>query len=444
MTKGKKPLLIVAIVVVVILLVLIVTPFFINADTFRPQIEQALSGMLNRPVTIGRLSVSLFRGSLVANRIAIGDDPAYSPQPFLTAQSLAIGVDVMPLLFSRVVNVRSLTIDKPHVQLLRDAQGNWNFDTLGGKTAADPPAPQAAAGPAIQSISIARFAVNDATVAFGHAGQPSRLAYQNANLAARDVSATAPFPITFDARTPGGGKLNLSANVGPIAEANANRLPFRGALKVDKVPSQDVQNLLAVLGYAFPAGSTLQGGDIQANLTLHGPFQRFVTSGPVKLTNVRLQGYSLLGELARALGTSGGNAGGDTVIQIASSDLRYAPEGLRADNLNIVIPALGTLTGSGTVSATNQLNFQMEAKLAGSSPLAQLVNLSFLSQQAGGGLPFHIRGTTSHPDVVPDIHGVVTSALGGLVKSGIGQPAQKSGPVGGLLNELLGKKTKHR
>ncbi len=446
MTKGKKPLLIAGIVVAVILLALIVTPFFIQADTFRPEIEQALGGMLNRQVTIGHLSVSLFRGSLVADKIAIGDDPAYSHQPFLTAQSLAIGVDVMPLIFSRVLNVHSLTIDHPNVQLLRDAHGNWNFDSLGGKAATDPPAPKSAASPAIRSISIAQFAVNDAAVAFGDAGQPTRLAYQNANLAARNVSATRAFPLTFDARTPGGGKLNLNANVGPLSETNANRLPFQGALKVQNVPAQDVQNLLAVLGYALPQGSALQGGTIQANLTLHGPFERLVTSGPVKLTNVRLQGYSLLGELSRALGTVGGNSGGDTLIEIASSDLRYAPEGLQAVHLDIVIPALGILTGSGTVSADNQVNFQMVAKLAGSSPLAQLVNLSMLGQQTGGGLPFHIRGTTSHPDIVPDVHGIVNSALGGLVKSRVlGQPTQKSGGVGGgILGGLFGKKTKHR
>jgi AsmA protein len=133
--------------------------------------------------------------------------------------------------------------------------------------------------------------------------------------------------------------------------------------------------------------------------------------------------------------------GNDTLVQVASSDLRYAADGLRANNLNVVIPALGTLTGSGTVGADNSLNFNMVAKLAGSSALAQLVNLPLLNQKSGGGLPFHIEGTTEHPKVVPDIKGVA-----GILEK-LAQPQGKTqqqqqpgGVIGGILNNLLNKK----
>src|SRR5579859_8292742 len=108
MAGKKKPLIIAAIVVVVILLILIITPFFIDADRFRPDIESALSAKLGRKVIIGHLSVSLFSGSLEADQISIADDPAYGRAPFLTAKSLAVGVEVMPLIFSRDLRVHSL------------------------------------------------------------------------------------------------------------------------------------------------------------------------------------------------------------------------------------------------------------------------------------------------------------------------------------------------
>jgi len=45
---------------------------------------------------------------------------------------------------------------------------------------------------------------------------------------------------------------------------------------------------------------------------------------------------------------SGKSTGGnDTVIQNFSSDVRVAPEGTKADNINLNIPAFGVLTGAG-------------------------------------------------------------------------------------------------
>jgi AsmA protein len=212
-------------------------------------------------------------------------------------------------------------------------------------------------------------------------------------------------------------------------------------LNVNNVPAEDVQNLLAVLGYGLPQGSSLQGGTIQANLDLHGPFERLVTSGPVKLTNVKLAGFSLAGELARALGTANAATGNDTLVQVASSDLRYTPTGLEADHLNIIIPILGTLTGSGTVGADNALNFRLVAKLAGSSPLAQLIRLPILSQ-GNGGLPLRIEGTTAHPKVVPDFSGgAVGSAVGSVIQKFAGpNQKQQSGGIGGILGGIFGKK----
>lgn len=440
MPKRKKPLLIIGIIVAAIVIALVVTPFFINADTFRPQIEQALSGILGRKVQIGHLRVSLLSGSLVADGISIGDDPAFSRAPFLTAKSLSVGVALEPLIFSRKLLVHSLTFEGPHVILLRTPKGDWNFDSIGGH-GSGPVAPASPAAAALGNFTVDRMAITDGTIAFGRAGQPTRLAYDNVNITATNISATRAFPLTFDADTPGGGRLNLKANVGPIEDVAAARLPFEGKLAVNGVPAEDVQNLLAVLGYALPAGSALQGGTIKANMTLHGPFQRLVTSGPVQLSNVRLAGYSLLGELAQALGTAGSGNGKDTLIQVARFDLRYAPNGLQARDLDVIIPALGTVTGTGTVGANNSLNFQMVARLAGSSPLAQLINLPVLGKK-GGGLPFRVEGTTAHPRIVPEIGGVAGIVQKLVQPQGKQKSQQPGGVIGGLLNNLIGNKKK--
>src|SRR5690349_19678284 len=87
--------------VVVVLLLGLLLPLFVNVDSFRPQIEQKLSAALGRTVRVGKISASLFSGGAQADNISISDDPAFSKQPFLQASSLEIGLEWMPLIFSR-------------------------------------------------------------------------------------------------------------------------------------------------------------------------------------------------------------------------------------------------------------------------------------------------------------------------------------------------------
>jgi len=109
---------------------------------------------------------------------------------------------------------------------------------------------------------------------------------------------------------------------------------------------------------------------------------------------------------------AGKKTGNDTTIQNFSSDVRVAPEGTRANNINLSVPSIGVLTGAGTVSPANELAFKMNASLGGM------------------GIPFGVEGTTSDPKFVPDVKGMATGLLKGVLggKTGAGQ----SNPLGGL------------
>src|SRR5580704_11078510 len=97
MSKFAK---IAGIVVGVIILLLLIVPLFVNADSFRPLLQTKAQEALGRNVQIGKLDFSLFSGSLSADGVTISDDPKFSNAPFLTAKSLKVSVDVMPLIFS--------------------------------------------------------------------------------------------------------------------------------------------------------------------------------------------------------------------------------------------------------------------------------------------------------------------------------------------------------
>jgi hypothetical protein len=191
----------------------------------------------------------------------------------------------------------------------------------------------------------------------------------------------------------------------------------------------------------LPSGAGLQGGTADADLAIEGAVDRLVTTGDLKVSNARLTGFDLASKMSVLSALTGLKGGSDTVIQTLSSNLRISPEGIRADNLKLIVPSIGTMTGRGTIGANNALDFHMVATLSNpgqGSMLGQMASgIPMLGQSAQGTIPFMIQGTTSSPVFVPDVGGMVSS---GIITSL--QPQQQLGQQGlsGMLGGLLGKK----
>ncbi len=124
MQISKRTLKIAGIVVAAVVVILIALPLFINVNSFRPKIESEVTNALGRPVTLGELSLSLFSGKVGVENVSIADDPAFSKSPFITAKSLEVGVELMPLIFSKQLNVTGIVLDEPQITLLKGLQRN--------------------------------------------------------------------------------------------------------------------------------------------------------------------------------------------------------------------------------------------------------------------------------------------------------------------------------
>jgi AsmA protein len=99
-----------------VMVILAITAYLlIDANSFRPTIEAQLSNSLNRKVQVGDLSLSLFSGGISARDISIADDPAFGHAPFLSAKSVDVSVELMPLLLSRSVHLTALTLKEPEL-----------------------------------------------------------------------------------------------------------------------------------------------------------------------------------------------------------------------------------------------------------------------------------------------------------------------------------------
>jgi AsmA protein len=198
----------------------------------------------------------------------------------------------------------------------------------------------------------------------------------------------------------------------------------------------ELEAMLPALGIVLPSGSQLKGGTLSVSDSIVGPADKLVITGPVRLSNTRLAGFNLGSKLAAVSALSGKQTGGaDTSIQNLNANVRVAPEGTRADGINLTIPAMGVVTGAGTVSPSGALDFKMIANLSGGA-ITSVTQVAGLGGNGGGSrVPFAITGTTSDPKFVPDIKGVagsmvtnaLTKQLGGSVPKGV-----PTNPLGGL------------
>jgi AsmA protein len=222
------------------------------------------------------------------------------------------------------------------------------------------------------------------------------------------------------------------------------------------MPVTDLEGVLPAVGVVLPSGSSLSAGGLTTNLSIDGPVDKLVIVGPVNLSNAKVAGFNLkqkLGPLASLIGVGAGESGNDTEIQTLSADVHVDPQGTQAKNLNLVVPTVGTITGNGTVSATQQIDAKLVAKVTASGGALGGVSAVLGGGGAGGGkpttltVPVTVKGTTSNPQFVPDMSSVVKNNIGtianlgaSLGKSGTGNANNAAAAASSILGGFLNKK----
>ena len=466
--------------------------------------------------------------------------PKFSNTSFIQAKSLKVGVELMPLIFSKQLNVTHLAIEKPQIALLRNREGIWNFSSLGNQAGQTAKTSEKSSGPgAGENLSVGKLEISDGTISLGSV--PARrnpVVYDKLNVTLKDFSFTSPFPITVSSALPGGGFMKIDGTAGPINATDTALTPGQIKIKLSKLdlsqsaivnpetgitgsadfdgtatsdghvvkangtlkasslklvpkgspssqtvqvvftvehdlqketgeltqgnvaigkaiaklsgtynmhgestsihmkldgeamPVDDLEGLLPALGVKLPTGSRLKGGTLSVNIAADGPVDKVVATGSIRMSNTALAGFNLGSKLSALSAVTGKQIGGgnDTAIQNLSSDVRYSPEGTKLDKIDLVIPSLGTVTGAGTVSPSNELDFKMVADLSGGvgGGLTKVVG------HGSGGIPVHVGGTTSSPTFMPDMKGMVGNQLKGIMPSGKDNPL---GKVGGLFGK---------
>jgi len=358
--------LIIAIVLLVVIAIggLAVALMTVDVDQFRPRIEASLGSTLGRPVSIGKMALSLRELAFTADAIEIGDDPAFAQQPFVKAERLAVQVAPWPLLSKRELQVTQFTLDKPAIRLRQNRKGAWNFASL---TPAETESSNQAPALRIDSLRI-----DDGQVTIVHSdGEEDTLS--DLDITIDNLSMDAAFPLKLSGTVRGGARVAIDAQVGPLLTTDMASSPLSAHLTLD----------------GFDLASGLPGGGLAGKLGYRGELT--ATAGKLNLDGTAmLDGLRLFPDAAVApapvrfthrsnydLASQRGQLGngefslGGAVLAMAGQldnrgkqmrvDLSIDGKALAVDEVQGLLPMLGIALPENSQLQGGQLNLNLRA-----------------------------------------------------------------------------------
>ncbi len=273
-------------VVVLLVVAALIVPHLVNINQYHNQIQSQLEKRLGRKVALGTMSLSLFPPSFVVDNATISEEPRFATsRPFAEAEKLAVSVKFWPLLH-KDVEVKSLELTRPHIELVRDAQGAWNFATLGQEAKPTPTTSGSESKPAGQ-LTLANLFINDGQLAITDLQKhQSRAVYDHIDLNLIDFSPDQQFSLKLTAHLPGSGKqaVALEGKGGPLKQADLLNTPFDGTLRLDQVSTGALQKFLN--------SQSLNGIDATASgdAKVRNSGGKLASNGTIRLENARIHG----------------------------------------------------------------------------------------------------------------------------------------------------------
>jgi len=337
-------------------------PYLVDVNQYRGLIQDQLRTKLGRDVKLGAMKLTVTPLAIRIGDFSICEDPSVTSQlPFASAKELRVRLGLMSLL-RRQVEVSSIALESPSVEVIRKADGSWNFSTLGSS------------GGSTESPKIDALTIQDGTVGYTdlREAKPQRAEYDRIDVKLTGYGPGSRFHLDADARMPGPGKSSIEwtgSGKGPK--------DLEGKLKLVNVTVDELQKFTHEQNPA-DVDATLSGEvDVR-----YAP-ESASAKGKFEVTAVRVKKSKLTFPLAAVFDAKQDG----TKIQISKFDLtigasRFAVTGgiddkianLRIDTANSPIDELLKLAaafGSGA-DAGMQANGKLSAKVNATGPAEKL------------------------------------------------------------------------
>src|SRR5215471_4838745 len=296
----RKIAIVIGITLILVIAAAVIFAATFNVNTYRGTIQSQLEKRLGRTVTLGAMRLSLFPIRFSAKDLAIADDPSFNPDaPFLKAQQLDVSVKLLPLLHNQI-EVDSLALQRPVIDLIKNEAGKWNTASLGrpenaplqkqqpeSNQPAPRPSPASAAG---QEVTLSELAIRDGQVSILDK-QKSKMPslYDHIDITLKDFAPGTPFTINAIAHMPGTGseQIQLQGKGGPLVRGQPELTAFEGTLDFKQVAIADLARFLNSAALQGAAGTLTGQTKINANSG------RLSAQGEADLQNVKVQGMEL-------------------------------------------------------------------------------------------------------------------------------------------------------
>ena len=361
----------VCVIVGIIIVLLLALPSILNVNRYRPQIQAELQKKLNRPVTLGELSLRIIPFSIGVNGMTVGEAPQFpSSRPFATADKVYASASLLSLLHG-APKLKDVTLDNPQIELIKNAQGVWNYSTIGESGNAPANAPAQAPAQQQGTENGGQFTLNELKIADGQVAvtnlmtrQP-RSVYKHIDLTLSDFGPNKPFHTDLALQFPGQGKERLAFNgkVGPLQPGDAAATPVTGKVSIQQVSLAGINTLAP--GTVPPRTDAVATGDADVNTSN----ETLSVKGNLKLENAVVRGYKVDYPINATYDLSDNRK--QDVLQINSTKIELGPT---------------PISINGTVnSASTPANVNLHLSTT-NAPLAQLSQIAGAFSESAQGL----------------------------------------------------------
>ena len=246
--------------------------YYFDANDYKDQFISYAEKHSKRSVELETLNLSLFPSlGLAATGLQIGENPAFGNAPFLEAQEIQLGLKLLPLL-KQEAQVDGIVLTGIKANVVRNAQGQFNFDDLKSLFGESQETNNDTATGASQAVALTSFggvALQDGYLLWDDRLNDTRIAVNNLSFNSGALSLDEPTPISLnaDVNSLSEGLEGLNAQV----VLNTEVLPdlSTGDVKISDVDVQmemtQADTPLVARVNAKVAGFELRGGALLAD-----------------------------------------------------------------------------------------------------------------------------------------------------------------------------------
>lgn len=424
----RKLAIILVVVCALIVVVLAIVPQFLDVNNYRDRIQAELQNRLGRPVSLGTIKLSLLPPSLKVKDVVIGEDPSFGQGPFAKAQELDVRVSLLPLL-RKDVQIQSLRLINPDIQLIHNQRGDWNYASLGqSQTPAPSPSQQQPKQPSAPQpqkpsagtadantrktapqLSLAHLEIQNGRLRLIDEQKKTKNTYENIDLTVNDFAPGKAFDVDADVQIAGKSdqRLQVKGTAGPMVNGSA-MIPFNGTVDLKQISIADLRQVAKVSaldGYNGVISGSLKAKTQNSVLNSEGSLK--IEDPQIKATEL---GYPITVDFKLSNDLNGG------VIRIENGTVHLG---------SMPISIAGSLN-TGTDPA--QLDMRMKTQSASIGEIAKLAAAAGVAFNAGtdikGVLNADIaaRGATSNPALNGSIRADGVEITGGQIKQPVSVP----------------------